>query len=203
MANKLGAIFLFLALTTMLALRADDESGGDLVLKVMDHAKLLHKMKTLVIDQIDWKNLSVQDAVKSLAAATKRCDPQHEGINFVLTRTDLPQRITLKLRNASVREIIEDMGLAYFVERFAISLFYDNGEGLCSSTYLVSSKFFQTGPDNVLDKKMGTYEVRKQLETKGIHFPPGTLAIYTPATKTLRVVNTYQEVLAVDDLLNP
>jgi len=60
-----------------------------LVLKITDHARLLHKMRDLVIDQIDFKNLSIQDAVRSLATTTKRCDPQHEGINFVLTRSDL------------------------------------------------------------------------------------------------------------------
>jgi len=203
MATKLSTIFIFLALMASLALYADTENGADLVLKITDHARLLHKMRDLVIDQIDFKNLSIQDAVRSLATTTKRCDPQHEGINFVLTRSDLPQRITLKLKNATVRDIIGHMGLAYFVERFAVSLYYDNGDGLCSRTYLVSSKFFQISPNNEFDKNKGTYDVRKQLEIKGIHFPPGTDANYTPATKTLRVVDTYPEVLAVDDLLNP
>jgi len=206
MATKRCAIFLFLSLAASLASRADDESGAYLALQIVDHAKLVHKVKTLVIDQINWNNLSFQEAVKSLAAATKRSDPEHQGINFVICRPDVPtSAITLHLKNVTVPEVLSDIrgqpSLVYSIGTFAVSLDYDNGCGLSIRSYLVSSKFFQIGPDDKPNE--GTYDVKRQLAEKGIHFAPGTSAIYTPATKTLCVVNTRNEVDAIENMLNP
>ena len=186
---------------------SDDEPDLSRAMQVIDHASLMHRLKTLVIDQLDCSQVSTKEALNLLAKATRKADPQQGGVNFVFDRTDLPNRVSLHIKKVTARyaldQICAQSSLIYRVDTAAVSLDWFNGDGLCKWSYYVSSKFLKVGPEMEIQGQRGCFAVEKQLEQRGIRFPPGTSAYYEPATKTVTMISTFDEVMALDDYLNP
>ncbi len=96
-----------------------------------DHQKLLEKLKTIRIPQVELQNVPLPEALNFLAAASRKYDPNAEknpgaaGINVVLlTRESPPPVVTLNVRNLSVGGILGFMteltGYVYEVRENAV-----------------------------------------------------------------------------------
>lgn len=211
--EKLTTIFCvaLILLATLVSgrLLADDPSAGDTTTQHVAHDKLLHKLQTLFIRKVDLHNASIQEALQFLIDESKKSDPEHQGINFVLeakTNTYVPLPITMKLTDVVATEVLKSIrqqsGFAYSVRNYAICVWHDDGEGLTKRTFMdVDGSFVQFKPDMAAVKTNQAYDVRDQLRAKGVRFASGTSAFYLPAKKELIVTNDPDQIEIIDELV--
>ena len=195
----LGLIFLPLG-----RLLADDSSAPDTDAAIVNHAKLLHKLRTIIIPKFVINKATYREALQILTKESIKADPEHRGIGLAshFNPDDVYPRITLSLENVSVKEILSHL-LAYGVGDSVVSVWHDSGEGLSSRTFVLPRGCFLLGPSKPGDAQQREYDLRDQLAKRGVRFPPGTSAIYTPERRELKIVNSWQEVNLVDEILNP
>ena len=176
---------------------ADDES---------DHAALLHKLRTLILGEIDLRNATSKEALRVLSDECIKSDPEHRGISFVghFRQMDEATRITLHLEGVSVKEALKHL-FDYSVETNVVRVGYDH---ICESVIVrhfeVPNGLFLLGPSKPGDAQKKIYDVTPQLVARGLERTPVTSAIYEPEKKQLTVMATSSEQLnLVDEILNP
>ena len=204
----IAALFLLIALVSG-QLRADDSSTGLTRAESIAHDKLMRKLHACFIKKVDLRNASIQDALRFLYDESKKSDPEHKGIQFVLNaerNTYVPRPITIKLSNVSAEEVLESIrqqsGFAYSVRNYAICVGHDDGEGLTRRTFTnVDGSFVQFKPEMAADGTTQGYDVRAQLRAKGLIFAAGTSALYFPVKKELIVTNDPDQIEVIDELL--
>ncbi len=76
----------------------------------------------------------------------------------------------------------------------------DSEKKLLLRTYALGISFFDK-ERIVAEKDKRTYDVRPDLTARGIAFPAGSSAIYTPATKRLVLVNDADQILMFEALV--
>ena len=138
------------------------------------HTKLIKKMKMIIIDRIDFKNASLADILQFLTSESRKSDPDHEGVSFVLRTQEgnpQPKPVTLELNSIHLNEALRyslylaDPNLHYSVGDTAVYVRHDNGEGLYFRTFSVPDGFFHTKLARLGDEE-------QQLIDKGVKFPP-------------------------------
>ena len=210
--EKLTTLFCvaLILLSTLVSgrLQAGVPSTGDTNVQPSEHAKLIHKLQTLFIKKVDLDNATIKEALKFLIDESKKSDPEHQGINFVLEakpNTYVPLGITIKYKNVVAIEVLksirEQSGFAYSVGDSSIYVWHDDGEGLTKRTFTVWNGFVEIKPDTVADETKRAYDVRDQLMAKGVRFAPGTSAFYLPARKELIVTNDPDQIELIDEFV--
>ena len=153
---------LFLALSATIgsmlcAVAAPDQSGHDKIMAAMDG---------MIFQKIQLKNATIGEAVRLLTEESKKSDPEHQGIRFVVHAPAVlpPASITMDEHNACLKMVLKKIqrqtGWAYTVGKDAIYLWYDNGEGLTRRTFTVPVGFFETTPEQ---SPQSSYDVKSQL----------------------------------------
>ncbi len=142
------------------------------------------------------------------------------------------KNVTLSLNNVPVvealRYICQLANVKYKVQDYAVSIvpFSARTEDLISRTFVVQPSFVappETAPTSDAASALGggasarpiapitpvaqenttdTSSVQAVLEAKGVSFPPGASAVYTPATNTLTIVNTADQMELIEELVN-
>src|ERR1700723_167543 len=51
------------------------------------HAEMMHKVRTLIIPEVDWESISFRQALEDLAFKCQRADPTYQGIHFIVDHT--------------------------------------------------------------------------------------------------------------------
>ena len=139
--------------------------------------------------------------------------------------------VTLTLNNVplgeALRYVCQLANVKYKVQDYAISIvpFTQSTDDLVSRTFIVQPNFvappaaagaINSATDTTLggrpiaaptDTTSGTDEnggdlVRQALIAKGIKFPPGASAVYTPVTGQLTIVNTADQMELLEELVN-
>jgi general secretion pathway protein D len=181
---------------------------------------------------LDFNNASIEEATNFLSIESKRLDPNHKGINFIIQpdASTSAKPITLTLNHVplseALRYVCQLANVKFKVQDYAISIvpFTQNTEDLISRTFNVqpsfvappsastsldsaSSTFFNRRPVNpnlVAAPASGEGEdtVRAALEAKGVKFAPGGSAVYTPTTGQLTVVDTADQMELLEELVN-
>jgi len=159
-------------------------------------------------------------------------EPTHKGIPFIIQpdASTSAKTITLSLNNVPVadalRYICQLADVKYKVQDYAVSIvpFTASTDDLISRTFVVQPSFVAptegaaagadnnnaapsvrpiapiagaaAAPSNDLDS------VQAVLEAKGVKFPAGASAVYTPATNTLTVVDTADQMELIEELVN-
>jgi general secretion pathway protein D len=194
------------------------------------------KLKNIYLS-LDFNNATIEEATNFLSIESKRLDPDHKGVNFVIqpeaSTSATPVSITLNNvpLGEALRYVCQLGNVKFKVQDYAISIvpFTQNTDDLISRTFVVQPNFVApptaagviesatsalgggtarpiappagaeaapTGED------AGGDTVRQALIAKGVKFPPGASAVYTPTTGQLTVVDTADQMELLEELVN-
>ena len=172
---------------------------------LVDHANLVHKVKTLEIGDVNLKGVTVAQVLDFLHRRSKLSDRDHQGINLVAKHTpELDSIIVdLELKHATVQGVIDHLpDVTDDIGDFVVTVRMGGDEEFYSRTFNVPDNLLTINPSMIVDKQKRTYDIRPLLELKGIHFPPGGSAVYDLPAKTLTVVlPDPEEIVHVDEIL--
>jgi len=161
---------------------------------------LQSKLNGIIFPKIDFKDATVREAVEFLSAKAKSLDPDGQGVNIVMRlgdehRPDAPgggTRISLTLNNVPLIEVIKYItnlaNLKYKIEPFAVTI-----TQIGTQTEELFTKQWRVPPSVFNDLPAGKGSLRDAkawLESNGVTFPQGSVAMYSAATSTLIVKNT-------------
>jgi general secretion pathway protein D len=193
------------------------------------------KLKNIFLS-LDFNNATIEEATNFLSIESKRLDPDHKGVNFVIQpeASTTAKPVTLTLNNVplgeALRYVCQLANVKYKVQEFAISIvpFSQSTDDLISRTYNVQPNFVAApAAEGVIESAtsslLGTRPiappdtgagaaaptednagdtVRAALIAKGVKFPPGASAVYTPGTGQLTVVDTADQQELLEELVN-
>lgn len=154
---------------------------------------LQYKLDAITLEQVEWQDIEIAEAIELLAEESRRLDPQ--GINFVLQvplaseKDTWRRKVTLSLHKTSLGRLLtileKSTGLHVRLDDQAVVIEAPLPADLVVETFTVQPRMFETLP-NV----NGVADAKPFLEQKGILFPAGGLASYFPQTSRLLVKNT-------------
>ncbi|MCE0521427.1 MAG: hypothetical protein LV480_00775 [Methylacidiphilales bacterium] len=197
------------------------------------------KLKEIFLS-LNFTNATIEEATNYLSIESKRLDPEHKGINFVIqpAASTSAKPVTLTLNNVplgeALRYVCQLANVKFKVQEYAISIvpFSANTDDLISRTFIVQPDFVEppsangtigsateallggTATARPIAPPPGTISVsssseansgdivRQALIAKGVKFPPGASAVYTPTTGELTVVNTADQMELLEELVN-
>ena len=83
------------------------------------------KLKSMVVDKIDFDHLDIADVLQFLAARSKQLEPDKTGINFVLVDPTVHRTVTMKLENVPMDSVLDligqQTGLRFSVDPYAVT----------------------------------------------------------------------------------
>jgi len=186
------------------------------------------KMRTLRLPKIQFAGAALDEVVEFMRLSTRNIDPEGTGISFVVN-VDAETRsrgIALDLVDVPVEELVRYVtqltGTAYRVEENAVVItsLSDKSTNLVTRQYRVPPDFIQKGEvgaggdaaasadpfapaaaapaGGLLVRRLGAKEF---LESRGVTFPEGATAHYSPSSSTLTVRNTADNLGFIDTLV--
>lgn len=190
------------------------------------------KLKSIRLPSLDFTDVTIEQATNFLTTESKRLDePTHKGISFIIQpdASDSAKTITLSLSDVPVGEalryICQLANVKYKVQDYAISVvaFNASTDDLISRTFVVQPSFIAPPEAPASDvaaqgasvrpvvplsgnaaapRSSDLNSVQAVLEAKGVKFFNGGSAVYTPATNTLTVVDTADQMELIEELVN-
>ena len=200
-------------------------------LKAETNFDIDQKLKSIFVS-LDFTDVSIEQATNFLYTESKRLDePTHKGIPFIIQpdASSTAKPITLTLNNVPVDEalryICQLANVKYKVQDYAISIvpFTASTDDLISRVFIVPPNFVQASesatPDNgagtgsnpnlrpvtptsAASAAPGAASVQDVLAAKGVKFPPGASAVYTPTTNALTIVDSADQMELIEELVN-
>ena len=188
------------------------------------------KMRKTVIPQVDFSGADLETIRRALISLGRTYDPDASkgGVNFVVS-TDVanPQPVTLRLRQASLAEVVRyisqiagvkaritDIGVTFgpLVEKrpelnsqnFTVSPSFfkgDDGKEAGTSSGLRGGAVAGGDGNSGADTTSGQNE-QKKLMALGVSFPPGAYAVYNQKTSQLKVVNNQEMLDLIGQLIS-
>jgi general secretion pathway protein D len=189
------------------------------------------ELKTIFVS-LDFNNATIEEATNFLSVESKRLDPDKKGVNFIIQpeASTAAKPVTLTLNNVplgeALRYVCQLANVKFKVQDYAISIipFTAQTDDLISRTFIVQPNFVTvptTGTISSATSELGGGDrplpvstplssgsdnsgdtVRAALEAKGVKFPPGASAVYTPSTGQLTVVDTADQMELIEELAN-
>jgi general secretion pathway protein D len=188
---------------------------------------LQKKLEKTVIPQVDFSGADLETIRRALISLSRTYDPESVkgGVNFIVS-TDVtnPQPVTLRLRQASLTEVVRYIsqiaGVKARITDIGVTFgpLVEKRPDLNSQNFTVSPSFFK-GADGKEDA--GTSAPRgagggavaagsdsagkneqKKLEDLGVVFPPGAYAVYNQKTTQLKVVNNQEMLDLIGQLIS-
>jgi len=188
------------------------------------------ELKGIILPSLDFTTVSIEEATSFLTSKSKELDPDHKGVNFIIqplaSTTAKPISLTLNAvpLGEALRYVCQLAGVKYKVQDYAISIvpFNQNTDDLISRTFNVEPNFVVPPNTTTITSVTSAFgnrpvgnaatdttaqtttvdPVRQALEAKGVKFPEGASAVYTPATGQLTVVNTADQMELIEELVN-
>jgi len=217
----LGLVMVMSALTLPSEVAAQENTASTPAASPSSNrAKLENKLKTIVIDKVDFNKADIGDVIQFLAKKSKELDPDKVGINFVLAdlshlppQDHIHREVSVTLENVPIEEllkyIIEQTNLQYSVEEYAVNIrpAVDESETLTVRTYLVSAQFLEMisqARGNGSGAPTGDAQVdfKQPLTNLGIRFPVGATATYLPESSKLVVRDTPEQLDSIAKLID-
>ena len=188
------------------------------------------KLKSIFVS-LDFTNVSIEQATNFLYTESKRLDdPTHKGIPFIIQpdASASAKPISLTLNNVPIvealRYVCQLANVKYKIQDYAVSIvpFSAPTDDLISRVFLVQPNFVSNtasnlggdsggiGNSTVARRPVSPLSTTKPvedtpqsaLEAKGVKFPPGASAVYTPANGALTVVDTADQMELIEELVN-
>jgi len=201
------------------------------------------KLKSIFLS-LDFNNATIEEATNFLSIESKRLDPDHKGVNFIIQpeASTTAKPVSLTLNNVplgeALRYVCQLANVKYKVQDYAISIipFTAPTDDLINRTFNVQPNFVAPpsasgvigsatdailngggdaggagggrpiaapAPTDATQTDQGTGDtVKDALIAKGVKFPPGASAVYTPTTGQLTVVDTADQMEFLEELVN-
>lgn len=202
-------------------------SGGGGVVAKTNRERIDQKLRTLRLPKIQFAGAALDEVVEFMRLSTRNVDPDGTGISFVVN-VDAETRsrsIALDLVDVPVEELVRYVtqltGTAYRVEENAVVItsLSDKSTNLITRQYRVPPDFIQKSEvgagggapapadpfapaaapaGGLLVRRLGAKEF---LESRGVSFPDGASANYSPSSSTLTVRNTADNLGFIDTLV--
>jgi len=188
-------------------------------------ANMAEKLRDLRIAKVDFSGATLEEVLEYLRVRARDVDSTGKGIDFVmgLPSDTALKPVSLSLVDVPVEEVLryatEVAGVTYRVEEFAVRIvsLTDTSTTLVSRNFRVPPDFISSAAvdpaaqapadpfaaagaaaSTGIQRRMGAKEF---LESRGIVFPEGGGANYSPATNMLIVRTTAQNMELVDSLV--
>jgi general secretion pathway protein D len=187
------------------------------------------KLQKTVIPQVDFSGADLETIRRALISLSRTYDPEvaKGGVNFVVS-TDVtnPQPVTLRLRQASLSEVVRYIsqiaGVKARITDIGVTFgpLVEKRPELNSQNFTVSPSFFK-GADGKEEGGAGATTPRgagggtatggsdslgkneqKKLEDLGVVFPLGAYAVYNQKTSQLKVVNNQEMLDMIGQLIS-
>lgn len=211
------------------AMSADSSLANASLQSARDRKETLaRKLRDIKIQRIDFTGASLEEVIEYLRVRSRDVDADGRGVDFVLSLGgDSPARqISLNLVDVPVEEVLryatEMAGVTYRVEEFAVRIvpLTDTTETLISKTYRVPPDFINAAPMDPAAAPAPTdpfaaqgaaaapsgllrrLSAREFLESRGIAFPEGGGASFSPAANMLIVRTSAKNLEMVDALVD-
>jgi hypothetical protein len=173
------------------------------------------KLNSIIFPKIDFRDATVREAIEFLAAKSKSLDPEGQGVNIVLKFDDAEfgkTRITLTLNNVPLIEVIKYVtnlaNLKYKIEPFAVSIvpIGTATEELFIKEWKVPPGLFRAAPESKTPTSGvagadGPANAKDFLAASGVTFGQGAFAMYSPASSTLIVKGTQDQLDLVERII--
>ncbi len=189
--------------------------------------KLEKKLRNLRVPRAEFNGATLEETVEYLRVQARNLDPQGNGIGFVLNVDEATKQrpITLNLQDVPLEELVRYItqmsGAAFRTEDNAVVItsLTEKSTQLVSKTYRVPPDFIQTAEvgggaapaadpfapqaggaaqGGILLRRMGAKEF---LESRGVTFPAGGGASFSPSSGLLIVRATAEQIDFVDMLV--
>lgn len=189
--------------------------------------RLEKKLRNLRVPRAEFNGATLEETVEYLRVQARNLDPQGNGIGFVLNVDEATKQkaITLNLQDVPLEELVRYItqmsGAAFRTEDNAVVItsLTEKSTQLVSKTYRVPPDFIQTAEvggaaapaadpfapqaggaaqGGLQLRRMGAKEF---LESRGVVFPPGGGASFSPSSGLLIVRATAEQIDFVDLLV--
>jgi hypothetical protein len=92
------------------------------------HEGMVRKLKTIVIDKVDFDKMDIATVLQFLSKKSKELDPEKLGINFVLAdltgKSGIHREVTIKLEDVPLADLLgyitQQTNINYSVEDYAV-----------------------------------------------------------------------------------
>jgi general secretion pathway protein D len=187
------------------------------------------KMQNTVIPQVDFSGADLETIRRALISLSRTYDPDasNAGVNFVVS-TDVanPQPVTLRLRQASLAEVVRYIsqiaGVKARITDIGVTFgpLVEKRPELNSQNFTVSPSFFKgdeakesgsasgirggavAGDGGSGSDPMSGQNEQKKLMALGVSFPLGAYAVYNQKTSQLKVVNNQEMLDLIGQLIS-
>lgn len=185
----------------------------------------LIKLRKTIIPLVDLDGASLEEVVEFLRVRSRELDPMKRGVDIVLKASpDLRAKtVTINMSMVPFEEVLryvtEMTGTVYRVDDFAVTIssHAEQSVEITSKSYRVPPDFIQNAPaadaaaapldpfapatgqpKGLTIRRLGAKEF---LESRGVAFPEGSGASYSPSTNILFVRNTSANLAMIDTLV--
>lgn len=189
--------------------------------------KLTQKLRTLRVAKIDFAGATLEEVVEYLRITSRDVDPEAKGVGFILNVGDETKTRPINLSIADVpleevvRYVTEMTGSSFKVEDHAVVItsLTEKATQLITKTYRVPPDFIQNSdaggaaaapaadpfaaqnPANAGGLSIKRLGAKEFLESRGVTFNGDASASFSPASSTLIVRNTAENIAMVDMLV--
>ena len=192
------------------------------VVKEAFESPITKKLKEIIIDRIDFEDVSIATAAKYLKERSKEKDPEKIGVNIVLRgKINQPiaaegeepleeeitaeegegttvQPLTMMVDNipleAAIKYICNQANLKYRIEKYAVVIASPDVklEDVETKIYPIEKDFINLGADE---------DIKSSFESRGISFPAGAAIVYDESIGRLIVTNTPENLQKIEDII--
>ncbi|MCB1208266.1 MAG: hypothetical protein KDK97_03010 [Verrucomicrobiales bacterium] len=189
--------------------------------------RIVQRLRDIIIPKVEFTGASLQEVVEYLRIRSRDLDPQGRGVDFVLALSPEAQAKPLDLNlhqiplEEVVRYVAESSNSATRIDEFAVRFvsLTEASTEIISKTYRVPPGFIETAavqdpgvanPDPFATggaTAMSSLALRRMtaqefLQGRGVSFPEGSSAAYSPASNLLIVRNTMDNLGMIDALVD-
>ncbi len=184
------------------------------------------KLRKTIIPLVDLDGASLEEVVEFLRVRSRELDPMKRGVDIVLKASPelRAKTVTINMNMVPFEEVLryvtEMTGTVYQVDNFAVTIssHAEQSVAITSKSYRVPPDFIQNAPaadaaaapldpfappgagqpQGLTIRRLGAKEF---LQSRGVAFPEGAAASYSPSTNILFVRNTSENLAMIDTLV--
>ncbi len=186
------------------------------------------KLKSIILPDLNFKGASIIDAANFLSSKSRELDKKDKKGIQIIVQEDAKRSaksVDLSLKNIplgeALRYVCRVSSVKFKVEEFAIVVIPLSAPEtvLITRIFNISPTFINTSSSagatdeakgggrriaaaTVAAESGGNAEAMNQLREKGVDFPPGSTAVYSPTQGTLTVTNTQDQIDLIEELVN-
>ncbi|MDD4871626.1 MAG: hypothetical protein PHR77_13800 [Kiritimatiellae bacterium] len=170
-----------------------------------DEDVIWSKLKNIVIPEVDFRNMRLEDVYNTIADSSRKNDATHasgvKGINLVISLTpeEKEKKVNLSAKNILLFQLLnivtKSTGTRYTVTGSVVMV---GGQEVSGETERIARSY---GIPLTISGDIRKKGAKKFLEELGVKFPEGSSATYVGATGKMLVVNSPDNLKLMEKIL--